>query len=139
MWAAFVTAIATILVSALTFSLTKRAERQAIWRAKKLQYYEEFFAATSGIVGGGKTDEAKARFSKSVNNLHLVGSPEVIVALHDLLAEIAESNANKSRLAHDRLWSALVWHIRADLDDRPSKDPSKFAAILWDAGNSGSS
>ncbi len=51
MWPAIVAAFATLVVSAGTFFLTKQKEREAVWRAKKLSYYEAFFGAASGIVG----------------------------------------------------------------------------------------
>ncbi len=134
MWAALITAMATICVSAGMFFLTKRAERQAVWRSKKLAYYEEFFGAASGIVGEHTPVEAKVRFATSVNNLHLVGSAGVISALHGFLDEIAISNPNPNQDSHDRLWSLLVWEIRADMDDPPSKDAAAFRARLWASG-----
>lgn len=134
MWAALITALATICVSAGTFFFTKRAERQAVWRSKKLAYYEEFFGAASGIVGESSPVEAKMRFANSVNNLHLVGSAGVIRALHDFLDEIAASNPRRAQERHDRLWSRLVWEVRADLDDPPSKDATAFRARLWASG-----
>lgn len=135
MWAAIITALATIIVSAGTFFFTKKAERAAVWRSKKLTYYEEFFAAASGIVGEKSPGSAKVRFANAVNNLHLVGSPGVIRALHAFTDEIAASNReNMSNERHDELWSLLVWEIRADLDDPPSKDPRAFKARLWASG-----
>ncbi|WEF23972.1 hypothetical protein [Paracoccus sp. S3-43] len=126
--------MATILVSAGTFFFTKKAERSAVWRSKKLAYYEEFFGAASGIVGDATPIEAKMRFATSVNNLHLVGSPGVIKSLHQFIDEIAVSNDNRTQSKHDELWSALVWEIRADLNDPPSKDPLTFSARLWASG-----
>lgn len=134
MWAALITALATILVSAGMFFLTKRAERQGVWRSKKLAYYEEFFGAASGIVGEESPAEAKMRFATSVNNLHLVGSAGVIKALHKFIDEIAVSNQDREQDNHDRLWSLLVWEIRADMDDPPSKDAADFNARLWASG-----
>src|ERR1700722_9787662 len=120
MWTALITAFATILVSAGTFFLTKYKEREAIWRAKKLSYYEEFFGAASGIVGGVPSSEAQVRFATAVNNLHLIGSSGVIHALHAFTNEISVSNRAKMTMGrHDELWSRLVWEIRADLNDPP--------------------
>lgn len=139
MWAAIITALATIVVSAGTFFFTKKAEREAVWRSKKLSYYEEFFGAASGIVGAETPGTAKVRFATAVNNLHLVGSPGVIMALHNFLDEIATSNPDPSPIKHDKLWSLLVWEIRADLDDAPSKEPTEFAARLWASGTGSNS
>ena len=132
--AAIVSAIAAIIASAAAIFLTKKKEREALWRAKKLDYYEEFFAAASGIVAYAP-DDAKIRFASAVNNLHLIGAAAVISALHDFTDEIAESNQQHfSKDRHDQLWSLLVWEIRADLDDPPTHDPAEFVARLWASG-----
>ena len=130
---ALISAAAAVLVAALTVYLTKRKEREAEWRAKKLAYYEEFIAAVSGIVGK-PPPEAKIRFASAVNNMHLIGSQAVINALHELCDEVAESNPNPSSENHDRVWSALVWHIRADLGDKPQRPIGQFSARLWASG-----
>jgi hypothetical protein len=134
MWTALISALVALLGSAGAIILTKRQERSAIWRAKKLAYYEEFLASASGIVGHAPP-EAKIRFATAVNNLHLIGSAGVIRALHAFTDEIAESNAVRfSKERHDDLWSHLVWEIRADLNDPPTRDPSMFRARLWASG-----
>lgn len=115
MFAAIISAIALIIVSAGTIFLTKQKEREAEWRAKKLAYYEEFFAAASGIVGETSPPDTKVRFATAVNNLHLIGSHGVIKALHAFCDEIAVSNSNRTKDRHDELWSRLVWEIRKDL------------------------
>ena len=134
MVAAIISALAAILASAGTIYLTKQKEREAIWRAKKLAYYEEFFGAASGLVGAAPPD-AKVRFANAVNNLHLIASGAVIKALHAFTDEIAEFNSvHFSIERHDNLWSRLVWEIRADLDDPPTKEAGNFSARLWASG-----
>ena len=134
MLAALISAVAAILVSAGTIFFTKQKEREAAWRAKKLAYYEEFFGAASGIVGDDTPREAKIRFAAAVNNLHLIGSANVIRALHAFTDEIAQSNpAGMTKERHDQLWSRLVWEIRADLGDAPG-DADTFVARLWASG-----
>jgi len=134
MLAALISAIAAILASAGAIFLTKQKERDAIWRAKKLAYYEEFLGAASGIVGDAPPS-AKVRFATAVNNLHLIGSAGVIAALHAFTDEIAISNrANFSAERHDVLWSQLVWEIRKDLDDPPTMYRDAFRARLWASG-----
>ncbi len=134
MLAAIISALAVIIASAGTIFLTKQKEREAEWRAKKLAYYEEFFGAASGIVGETSPPETKVRFATAVNNLHLIGSHGVINALHAFCDEIAFSNQNRSAERHDVLWSRLVWEIRNDLDDPPTKKPDSFRARLWASG-----
>lgn len=133
MLAAIISAIAAIIVAAGTVYLTKQQERVAAWRAKKLAYYEEFFGAASGIVGDVAPPDAKIRFASAVNNLHLIGSANVIRALHAFTNEIAESNRDRADDRHDELWSLLVWEIRNDLGDPPGERTS-FSARLWASG-----
>lgn len=133
MWTTLISAFAAIVASAAAIFLTKQKEREAQWRSKKLAYYEEFFEAVSGNVGAAAAP-AKIRFANSVNNLHLIGSANVIRALHAFTDEIAESNTLcTTKEKHDQLWSALVWEIRSDLGDPPG-DRSTFAARLWASG-----
>jgi glutathione S-transferase len=136
MWDVLIPVIAAIIASAgaiYAIYLTKKKERAAEWRSKKLAYYEEFLGAVSGIVGNAPAT-AKIRFAHSVNNLHLIGSANVIVALHAFTDEIAKSNSpHRTTEKHDQLWSALVWEIRADLGDPPGAK-STFGARLWDSG-----
>jgi len=133
MLTAIISAVALIIVSAGTIFLTKQKEREAEWRGKKLAYYEEFFAAASGIVGTAPQD-AKIRFAAAVNNLHLIGSGSVIRALHNFTDEIAESKPSRAPDRHDELWSRLVWEIRNDLNDPPTVNPDGFSARLWASG-----
>lgn len=84
-------------------------------------------------------EPAKVRFAHAVNDLHLIGSAEVISALHAFTDEIAESNnENRTRDRHDELWSKLVWNIRNDLGDPPTKAAAEFCARLWASGTEGS-
>jgi hypothetical protein len=134
MLTAIISALAAIIVSAGTIYLTKQKEREAAWRAKKLAYYEEFFGAASGIVGEAAPRDAKIRFATAVNNLHLIGSANVIKALHAFTDEIALPNAaSMTKERHDKLWSRLVWEIRQDLGDAPGNATS-FEARLWASG-----
>ncbi|HQT89949.1 MAG TPA: hypothetical protein PK677_15645 [Acidiphilium sp.] len=141
MSAATITAFATIAAALFAFIgstvsiyLTKKKEREAAWRAKKLAYYEEFFGAASGIVGQA-TAEAQVRFATAVNNLHLIAPSAVLKSLHGFTDEIATSNAAKfTQAKHDELWSRLVWEIRTDLGDAPCPNPADFRARLWASG-----
>jgi hypothetical protein len=132
--AAIISAAAAIFVAALTSFLTKWKEREAGWRSKKLAYYEEFFGAVSGVVGVAPL-AAKIRFANAVNNLHLVASQNVVDSLHNLCDEIDQSKQNTLPGHHDIIWSRLVWHIRADLGDAPSKPLSEFKARLSAPGD----
>ena len=133
MTAAIISAAAAIFVAALTVFLSKMKEREAEWRSKKLAYYEEFFSSVSGIVGDAQLAE-KNKFARAVNNLHLVASQNALDALNEFCDEIADSKPDLSKERHDMIWSRLVWHIRADLGDAPSKPLLEFKARLWTSG-----
>lgn len=98
---AVITALAGVFASALTFYLTRRKEREAEWRTQKLTHYKEFMAALNAIVGPPATTDEKVRFANAANNIFLVGSPAVLIALQGYLDETAESNASKSVDRHD--------------------------------------
>lgn len=134
MIATVISAAAAIIASMFTIYLTKKKEREAEWRSKKLSYYEEFFAAASGIVGNTSPPDTKVRFANAVNNLHLIAAHSVIKALHEFCDEIAISNQNRSTDRHDELWSKLVWEIRNDLGDPPTAAITGFNARLWASG-----
>jgi hypothetical protein len=133
MEAALISAAAAVLVAAISVFLTKRKERQTEWRAKKLAYYEEFIGSVSGIVGTPPA-AAKIRFANAVNNLHLIGSQAVIDALHNFLDFTAESNPVRNVEAQEKMFSILVWQIRADLGDKPRRPVDEFDVRLWNSG-----
>ena len=133
MTAAIISAAAAIFVAALTAFLSKMKEREAECRNKKLAYYEEFFSAVSEVVGEAQAAE-KAKFARAVNNLHLVASQNALDALNELCDELAGSKLDFSKERHDMIWSRLVWHIRADLGNAPSKPLLAFKARLWTSG-----
>ena len=137
--ATLISAMAAIIAASVTVYLTKQKERQAEWRAKKLVYYEELFVASSGIVGAETPASSQVRFAHAVNNLHLIGSQPVNDALHDFCDHIAISNVDISKARHDELWSALIWHIRDDLNDPPAKPLGQFHARLWASGTGSNS
>jgi hypothetical protein len=131
---AFISAVAAILVAAVSIFLTKQKEREAEWRSKKLAYYEEFFAAASGIIGEVEVVSAKVRFANSVNQLHLFASQNVINALHKFLAETAGSNKIRTPGLQDALWSKIVWYIRQDLGIKPTSPLEQFVSVTWASG-----
>ncbi len=131
---AFISAVAAILVAAVSIFLTKQKEREAEWRSKKMAYYEEFFAAASGIIGELEIASAKVRFANSVNQLHLFASQNVIDALHKFLAETASSNKNRTLGLQDALWSKIVWYVRQDLGIKPTRPIEQFVSVTWASG-----
>ena len=99
-----------------------------------MTYYEEFFAAASGIIGEVDVPTAKVRFANSVNQLHLFAAQNVIDSLHRFLAETATSNKHRNATLQEDLWSNLVWQIRRDLGINPTNPLSSFVAVSWASG-----
>lgn len=131
---AIISAATGVTASALTFFLTKKKEREAEWRKQKLDHYKELIAALNGIVGVTAPSDAKIRFAHAANNIFLVGSPGVLVALRTFLDETAVSKANETADRHDELLTELLYAIRADLGIKPNRAPANYEFRLW-AGN----
>lgn len=128
---ATITAVAGLFASSLTFFLTKKKEREAEWRKQKLDHYKEFMAALNDIVGPPAPVEAKVRFASAANNIFLVGSPSVLIALRGYLDETAESNENRSNDTHDKRLTILIFAIRDDLGIEPNKPVNNYVFRLW--------
>jgi hypothetical protein len=131
---AVISAAAGVIVTTVSFYLTKKKEREADWRKYKYEQYKEFLLSMSGIVGTDSTPEGNRSFAKASNTLHLIGSKGVLVALHAFQDEIRISNANKSDAKHDALLSKLVWEIRKDLSIPGTSEVSDFSMYLWCLG-----
>ncbi|WP_143277629.1 hypothetical protein [Bordetella genomosp. 10] len=107
---AIISVSGTVMVSALTFFFTKQKEREAEWRKQKLDHYKEFMAALNDIVGPPPTTEEKVRFASAANNIFLVGSPSVLLALRGYLDETAQSNPNRRRQARRMAYRSFIRH-----------------------------
>ena len=62
------------LVPAITFSLTKKKERDADWQRYKFELYKELVQSLSRIVSVDSSPEGNKRFASACNTLHLIGS-----------------------------------------------------------------
>lgn len=129
---AIISAAAGILASALTFALTKRKEREAEWRKRKLDHYKEFMAALNGLVGRA-SGETRTKLANAANNIFLVAGPPVLMALRAYLDETATSNKNPSQEEHDRLLTELLFAVRDDLGIQPNRPPAEYRFRLWSA------
>lgn len=132
---AIISTCGAVVVSSVTFFLTKHKEREADWRGLKFGIYKELVQSLSGIVGTDSSAEGNRRFAAAANTLHLIASPGVIAALHAFQDEIRVSNADRDQERHDALLSRLEWEIRTDLliPGNPS-NADEFRARLWASG-----
>lgn len=78
---AIITAGVSVIVAFCTFWFTKSKEREAEVRKLKLEHYRDLVNSFSGIVGTDHTPEGVKHFSRACNNLSLIASQEVLVAL----------------------------------------------------------
>jgi hypothetical protein len=127
---AIISGATAIVVAALSYSLTKRREREAEWRKVKLEHYREYIGGLSGIVNERATPLSQARYSDAVNALLLVAPSEVLRALRRFQAEIAASNRDRTDERHDALLSDLVRAIRRDIRPRRSDDGDLTFQVL---------
>lgn len=132
---ATITAAAGLLVTALSFFLTKMKEREADWRTQKLEHYKAFMVALNAIVGPPALTEDRVRFANAANNLFLVGSKDVLVALRAFLDVTADARTDADLARHDELLTKLIVAIRRDIGIKGASLPSDYEVRLW-AGRS---
>ncbi|MGN6739605.1 hypothetical protein [Dyella sp.] len=130
---ALVTAGGATVLAVVTYSLTKKREREADVRKERLAYYKEFVASLSGIIAGEDTPEGQRTFARACNNLNLIAPQPVIHALQAFQHETRRSRPSPSRERHDLLLSRLLYEMRKDLGVWP-KDSRDFQVGLWASG-----
>ncbi|UCD88663.1 MAG: hypothetical protein JSW04_09335 [Desulfobacterales bacterium] len=121
---AIIAGAVSIIVAALSFWLTKRAERLDALQQRKLEHYRELLLAISDLaVDGVDKEEANRRFARAANIVVLVAPPKVITALMAFHDEAKLSNLNRSIEAHDRklkeLLVAIRWSLRLPFENEP--------------------
>lgn len=126
-----ITAGAGVLVTALSFFLTKMKEREADWRTQKLDHYKAFMVALNAIVGPPAPTEDRVRFANAANNLFLVGSTDVLIALRAFLDTTADSRTDADLDRHDELLTKLLVAIRKDIGIKGAPLPKGYEVRLW--------
>jgi len=125
-----IAAASSVIVTAVSFYLTKKKEREADWRKYKYEQYKELLISMSEVTGINPTLEGRRGFAKACNSLHLIGSTGVLVALHRLQDEIKGLNTDKSVAKHDAFLSKLIWEIRKDIDIPGTPEVDEFSVHL---------
>jgi hypothetical protein len=117
--------IAGVIVSYL---LSKRKEREADWRKLKLERYDEYVTALSGVVKGGELSlEAQARYATAVNGIALVAPPTILRVLYAFQDE--KSGGNKRSKLLDNLMNALRHDIHPGRGHRKDAIAVRFMGI----------
>ncbi|MBR8317343.1 MULTISPECIES: hypothetical protein [Burkholderia cepacia complex] len=114
----------------VTARLTQHREHEAAWRQTKIEHYQEFMVALSGVVSGRSTPSAQERYADAVNSLALVASPAVLDAVHAFQAEITYRNRNRSDVQHDALLNAVIQAMRNDIQPSGSRAPIRELNFL---------
>lgn len=120
-----------MIVTAVSFYLTKKKEREAHWRKYKYEQYKEFMVTISVIGASYATSESHRAFAKSCNILHLIGSRGVLDVLHAFQNEIKSSNPSHSAAEQSALLSKLVWEVRKDIEIPGTTQATDFTVKLW--------
>ena len=108
---AIISAAVSLIIATLGYVWTRRREREADWRKKKLEVYHQFFDALSGVAGDKINPEKRQVFAKACNIIGLIASPEVITSLQIF----RESTHPDTMYDHDECLSNLIKAIRNDL------------------------
>jgi len=124
---AIISASASIIVAALSFTLTKMSERKAILQKRKTEHYQELLDALSDLAVDGTNKElANQRFAKAANTISLVAPQYVINALMQFHDEVKPSNPNWSLEKEGKALKVLLLAIRKSLKLPFRDDPETF-------------
>jgi hypothetical protein len=124
---AIISAAASIIVAAVTFVLTKRAQRKDVLQQRKLAHYQDLLSGISDLaIDDIDKTEANLKFARAVNTIALVAPQSVISALMDFHDEVKFSNPNKSVDNHDKKLKKLLLEMRKSLELPFEDDPSTF-------------
>ena len=113
-----------------TYALARRQERESDWRRLRLENYQEFLLALSGIIEGRSTDDAQSRFADAVNTMALVAPISVYRKVQAFHEYNAVSNRDREAERQQQLLNDVIRAMRGDV--HPSlrdKDDAAFYMI----------
>jgi hypothetical protein len=111
--AAAISGAVSIIGVVVSYLLSKRKEREADWRKLRLEHYDEYVTALSGVVVGQESSpEMKGRYATAVNSIALVAPPAVLGALY---AFQDETGGGKRR---EQMLNELMNALRQDIHPR---------------------
>lgn len=133
--ASIVTASSAVFVAVAGYWFSKKKEREAELRKEKLEHYKDFVACLAGVIGGESTEDDHRAFALACNKFNLMASQSAIISLQRFQDEIAISNDNKNKNAHDQLMTELFYEMRKDLKVNPKDEKDTFSTRLWASGH----
>ncbi|MEZ5823276.1 MAG: hypothetical protein R3C97_00550 [Geminicoccaceae bacterium] len=127
---ALISAAASIVLATVGYTLSKKKEREADWRKKKLEMYHQLFDGIAGIVSEDVTPDGQRTFARACNTIGLIASPEVIVAVQRFQKAAKPGHSHQE---HDRALTDLLRAVRKDLG-LPLPEGMELTYKLWSSG-----
>jgi hypothetical protein len=118
------TGVTAIIAVFVTYILTKKREHAGDWRKLKLEQYQEFVLALSGVVRERPTPDSQRRYADAVNSMMLIAPLAVLKALRAFQDEISYVNNERTQERHDQLLDALFRAMRQDVHPTKPEETS---------------
>ena len=108
-----------VITAIITDSLNKRSKLRLEERSLKEQYYLEFIHALSDNMNHVESSETTIRYNHAFNNLVIIASPRVILALYEFAAlminHLKYNNIDNYEVQYTKTFSKLIKEMRNDL------------------------
>ena len=108
-----------IIKAIITDFLNKRSKLKFEERKLKEQYYLEFIHALSENMNNTESSEATIKYNHAFNNLTIIASPKVLLALYDLanlmINHLKNNNVVDYEIRYTKKFTNLIKEMRSDL------------------------
>jgi len=108
-----------IVTAIITDFLNKRSKLKFEERKLKEQYYLEFIHALSENMNNLESTEATIRYNHAFNNLVIIASPKVLLALYEfadlMINHLKDNSVVNYEAKYIKMFTTLVKEMRADL------------------------
>lgn len=108
-----------IITAIITDFLNKHSKLKFEERKLKEQYYLEFIHALSENMNNTESSEATIKYNHAFNNLTIIASPKVLLALYDLsnlmINHLKNNNVVDYEIQYTKKFTNLIKEMRADL------------------------
>lgn len=128
----FLSATTALVLAIGGYALNRKRDRESEWRKLKLERYQEYIAALSGIAGQRSTSEGQARYADAFNSLVLVAPAHVLRLLYAFNDQTRISNPERTWLKYEELQNALLRALRQDI--HPELHDATLDFFLIDSG-----
>ena len=108
-----------IITAIITDFLNKRSKLKFEERKLKEQYYLEFIHALSENMNNTESSEATIKYNHAFNNLTIIASPKVLLALYDLanlmINHLKNNSVTDYEIHYPKKFTNLIKEMRSDL------------------------